>query len=413
MLSKRIWICAVILLLTAATASALNDTEQLGKNIFFDKKLSIDKNQACAACHSPQVGFTGPDSIINVMGSVYKGSIAGRFGNRKPPAAAYAGDSPILNNSTGKWIGGMFWDGRATGWTLGDPLAEQAKGPFLNPMEQGLPDSACVVYRVIKSDYSDLYNQVWGNDSFSVIWPMDVNKTCSKEPGQVNLSSEDRNITDTAYDNIARSIAAYERSNEVSPFSSKYDYYLKGNATLTKKEMRGLELFNNSTTARCVNCHVPPLFTDFSYHNLGIPKNPMNPFYYEYRWNGMGGGIDWIDYGLGGFLNATQYSESAEENNGKHKVPTLRNVDKKPHKSFIKAYGHNGYFKSLEEIVHFYNTRDVPGAGWKGESWPLAEVSVNVNQVEMGNLSLTPQDESDIVAFLKTLSDGYKPKIKH
>ncbi|HMB46378.1 MAG TPA: cytochrome c peroxidase, partial [Candidatus Methanoperedens sp.] len=90
MLSKRIWICAIILLLTAATAAALNDTEQLGKNIFFHKELSIDKNQACAACHSPQVGFTGGDSIINVMGSVYKGSIAGRFGNRKPPAAAYA-----------------------------------------------------------------------------------------------------------------------------------------------------------------------------------------------------------------------------------------------------------------------------------------------------------------------------------
>lgn len=410
MSSKIIWICAVILLLTAATAAALNDTEQLGKNIFFDKKLSIDKNQACAACHSPQVGFTGPDSIINILGSVYEGSIDGRFGNRKPPAAAYAGDSPVLNNSTGIWIGGMFWDGRATGWTLGDPLAEQAKGPFLNPMEQGLPDSACVVYRVIKSDYSDLYNQVWDNDSSSVVWPMDVNKTCSKEPGKVNLSSEDRNITETAYNNIARSIAAYERSTEVSPFSSKYDYYLKGNATLTRQEMRGLELFNNSTTARCANCHVPPLFTDFSYHNLGIPKNPMNPFYYEYRWNSMGGGIDWIDYGLGEFLNTTESQSAAENNYGMHKVPTLRNVDKRPHKSFIKAYGHNGYFKSLEEIVHFYNTRDVPGAGWKGKPWPPAEVSVNADKIELGNLSLTRQDESDIVAFLKTLSDGYIPK---
>lgn len=409
MLSKRIWICALILLLTAATAAALNDTEQLGKNIFFDKELSIEKNQACAACHSPKVGFTGGDSIINVMGSVYEGSVDGRFGNRKPPAAAYAGDSPVLNNSTGSWIGGMFWDGRATGWTLGDPLAEQAKGPFLNPMEQGLPDSACVVYRVIKSDYSDLYKQVWGNDSFSVIWPMDVNKTCSKEPGKVNLSSEDRNITDTAYNNIARSIAAYERSTEVSPFSSKYDYYMKGNANLTKQEKRGLALFNNSTKARCVNCHVPPLFTDFSYHNLGIPKNPMNPFYYEYRWNGMGGGISWIDNGLGEFLNTTQYSGAAQ-NNGMHKVPTLRNVDKRPYPSFIKAYGHNGYFKSLKEIVHFYNTRDVPGAGWKGKRWPPAEVSANINKVEMGNLSLTSKDEADLVAFLKTLSDGYTPK---
>jgi cytochrome c peroxidase len=410
MLSKRIWICAVILLLTAITASALNGTEQLGKNIFFDKELSTHKDQACAACHSPKVGFTGPDSLINVMGSVYEGSIAGRFGNRKPPAAAYAGDSPVLNNSTGEWIGGMFWDGRATGWTLGDPLAEQAKGPFLNPMEQGLPDSACVVYRVIKSDYGDLYKQVWGNDSFSVKWPMDTNKVCSKENKQVNLSSGDRNITNIAYNNIARSIAAYERSNEVSLFSSKYDYYMKGNATLTKQEMRGLELFNNSTKAKCANCHMPPLFTDFSYQNLGIPKNPMNPFYYEYSWNGMGGGIDWIDYGFGGFLNTTQYQSAAKDNYGMHKVPTLRNVDKRPSKSFIKAYGHNGYFKSLEEIVHFYNTRDVPGADWKGKPWPSAEVSANVNKDEMGNLSLTSQDESDIVAFLKTLSDGYKPK---
>src|SRR5659263_654504 len=171
MLSKRIWMCAVILMLTTAigTAAALTDDEKLGKKIFFDKELSINKNQACAACHAPQVGFTGPDSIINVLGSVYEGSVPGRFGNSKPPAAAYAGDSPVLNNDTRTWIGGMFWDGRATGQTLGDPLAEQAKGPFLNPMEQGLPDAACVVYRVVTSDYKDLYQQVWGK--LNIQWP--------------------------------------------------------------------------------------------------------------------------------------------------------------------------------------------------------------------------------------------------
>jgi cytochrome c peroxidase len=301
----------------------------------------------------------------------------------------------------------MFWDGRATGWTLGDPLAEQAKGPFLNPMEQGLPDSACVVYRVIKSDYGNLYKKVWGNDLISVKWK-DINNVCSKEGGQVMLSSGDRNKVDTAYNNIARSIAAYERSKEVNPFSSKYDDYLKGKPTLTKQEMRGLALFNDSTKAKCANCHVPPLFTDFSYDNLGIPKNLMNPFYYEYRWNGMGGGISWIDYGLGGFLQTTQYSGSAAENNGTHKVPTLRNVDKRPYPSFIKAYGHNGYFKSLEEIVHFYNTRDNSSASWNGQPWPEPEVLQNMNKDEMGDLGLTLQDEADIVAFLKTLSDDYK-----
>ena len=124
---------------------------------------------------------------------------------------------------TGTWIGGMFWDGRATGWTLGDPLAEQAKGPFLNPMEQGLPDAACVVYRVVTSDYRDLYQQVWGK--LNIQWPK---KVCSEA---AKLSDGDQTKVDAAYNNIARSIAAYERSKEVSSFTSKYDDYLKGKAS--------------------------------------------------------------------------------------------------------------------------------------------------------------------------------------
>jgi cytochrome c peroxidase len=95
---------------------------------------------------------------------------------------------------------------------------------------------------------------------------------------------------------------------------------------------------------------------------------------------------------------------------GKMKVPTLRNVDKRPNNGFKKAYAHNGYFKSLEEIVHFYNTRDVPGADWNGKPWPSAEVPENVNTAELGNLGLTKQEEKNIVAFLGTLSDGYRSR---
>jgi len=398
MLGKRIWICAAVLLLVAAigSAAALTNNEKLGKEIFFDKKLSINKNQACAACHASEVGFTGPDSIINVMGSVYEGSVAGRFGNRKPPAAAYAGNSPVLYQDETTWIGGMFWDGRATGWTLGDPLAEQAKGPFLNPMEQGLPDAACVVYRVVTSDYKHIYKQVWGE--LNIKWPKNI---CSEV---TTMHPKEMAKVRKAYNNIARSIAAYERSKEVSSFTSKYDDYLKKKAKLTDQEKNGLELFMGNR-AKCANCHVPPLFTDFTYDNLGIPKNPMNPFYYEKMWNGLGGGIEWIDYGLGGFLNTTPYNQSAPENNGKHKVPTLRNVDKRPYPDFIKAYGHNGYFKSLEQIVHFYNTRDVPDEGWNGVKWPTPEVLSNMNKIEMGDLKLSINEEEDIVAFLKTLTD--------
>ncbi|PWB49409.1 MAG: cytochrome C [Candidatus Methanoperedenaceae archaeon] len=368
---------------SAAIAYELSNEEKLGKNLFFDKNLSDPAGQACAACHAPEVGWTGPETKINAHGAVYEGAVDGRFGNRKPPASAYAGDSPILDNSTGIWIGGMFWDGRATGLTLGDPLAEQAQGPFLNPLEQNNPDASAVVNKVKASSYAMLFYDICNTG-----------------------------LTDAQYyECIARSIAAYERSAEVTSFTSKYDYYLKGNAALTSKEKRGLQLFEGK--GKCNLCHVStgekPLFTDFTYDNLGVPRNPKNPFYNEPIYNPIG--TAWVDKGLGGFLKSAGYPSSVYEPEfGKMKVPTLRNVDKRPYPGFVKAYGHNGYFKSLEEIVHFYNTRDVPGAGWKGKSWPPAEVSDNVNQNELGNLNLTRQEESDIVEFLKTLSDGYKPK---
>jgi len=207
--------------------------------------------------------------------------------------------------------------------------------------------------------------------------------------------------TNKRYECIGRSIAAYERSKEVSQFTSKYDYWLQGKAKLTGQEQRGLELFNGK--AMCANCHVTPLFTDFTYDNLGVPKNPKNPFYHmPYNPDGE----SWVDTGLGGFLQAAGHDEAVYTAEwGKQKVPTLRNVDLRPSKKFVKAFSHNGYFKSLEEIVHFYNTRDVPGAGW-----PAPEVAVNINTTEMGNLGLNRGEELAIVAFLQTLSDGYVPK---
>lgn len=133
----------IVLAFATAGAQSLTPIEELGKKLLFDPNLSTPAGQSCAACHAPGVGFTGPDSAINAAGSVYAGAVHSRFGNRKPPTAAYGGDSPVLyfDEEEGLWIGGMFWDGRATGWTLGDPLAEQAMGPFLNPLEQNLPSA--------------------------------------------------------------------------------------------------------------------------------------------------------------------------------------------------------------------------------------------------------------------------------
>src|SRR5664279_1590336 len=301
---------AALLLLVvtgASTQGTLSPNEKLGKKLLFDTNLSTPPGQACAACHGREVGYTGPDAAINAAGAVYEGAVAGRFGNRKPPAAAYAGDSPILHFDGTKWVGGMFWDGRATGSILGDPLAEQAQGPFLNPLEQNNASSQVVIDKVLHSKYKDLF--------------IDVCTDSNKD-----------------YECIGRSIAAYERSKEISQFTSKYDYWLQGKAKLTGQEQRGLELFNGK--ANCANCHVAPLFTDFTYDNLGIPKNPKNPFYKEPDWNPNG--KKWVDTGLGGFLKASGDDNYSLEW-GKQKVPTLRNVDKRPFKQFVKAYGHNGY----------------------------------------------------------------------
>ena len=221
-----------------------------------------------------------------------------------------------------------------------------------------------------------------------------------------------------AYNNIAISIASYERSQEVSSFTSKFDGFwdkakMKGmdvtqismvnwkkykSLGLNNDQLRGLAVFNTKGT--CSSCHTLdegtagyPLFTDFSYDNLGIPKNLENPATIA--------DPSWADPGLGGFLmNMAEYSSVSSTEIGKFKVPTLRNVDLRPTTTFVKAYGHNGYFKSLEEIVHFYNTRDVA-------PWPAPETLANMNTTQIGNLHLNKTQEKWIVEFLKTLSDGY------
>ena len=420
------------LILAAGTTQALTPEQQLGKSIFLDKNLSIMHNQACASCHDLKVGGTGGIPGINKAGAVYRGSIKTRAGNRKPPSAAYATPAPILGytvvDSVAIFTGGNFWDGRATGEKLGNPAADQAQGPFLNPVEMGLPDPACVVYRVCNPknsiQYPVLLTDVWGAEACAITWPADIDATCAAEL-PVNLEPADREQVNTSYDQIALSIAAYEGSPEVNRYSSKYDAYLAGQATLTSEEALGLELYEGK--ANCARCHVltpqdngaPALFTDYSYDNLGVPRNPDNPWYEEPEYNPDGFG--WVDLGLGGFLQTRpDYAAFAAANMGKQKVPTLRNVDLRSGVGFVKAYMHNGYFKSLETVVNFYNTRDVKPVcpdPFTSEAdalaqgcWPEPEVSANLNTTEVGDLGLTATEEAALVAFLKTLSDGYDGK---
>ncbi len=397
-----------------ATAADLNPMEQLGKNLFFDN-ISDPDRMSCAECHAPEVGFTGPIAGINKNGSVYRGAVPTRFGNRKPPSAAYATLSPVFHYDAAEelFVGGNFWDGRATGDILGNPAADQAGGPFLNPVEHNMVDKKAVCEQVAAKNYASLFPVVFS------------------EP----IKCDTEQNVDMNYDRIALAIAAYEGSSEVNQFSSKFDAYLAGDAELSDIEMQGLALFTGK--AQCSACHPvepgpngePPLLTDFTFDNLGVPRNPENPFYKMdkvYLDDGSAinpEGINWVDPGLGGFIaTVPAYAALAGDNLGKHKVPTLRNVDQRYGKSFPKAFGHNGYFKSLKAIVHFYNTSATKDTcpdpftteqnALKMDCWPEAEVVMNVNTEELGDLGLTDAEEDAVVAFLGTLSDGYEKKTK-
>ena len=207
------------------------------------------------------------------------------------------------------------------------------------------------------------------------------------------------------YHHMAKAISAFEQSSVFNKFNSKFDYVLAGRTEFTQIEKEGFDLFNGK--ANCAACHVsektndedgnviPPMFTDFTYDNIGLPRNvkiPNNPE---------------SNSGLGGRADIAALDSMGEEI-GKHKVMSLRNIALTP------PYGHNGVFATLEQIVHFYNTRDTLGwvsdnqdPGFAKSGWPAPEIDQNVNHDELGMLGLTPDEEKAIVAFMKTLTDDY------
>jgi cytochrome c peroxidase len=327
----------------------------------------------------------------------------------------------------------------ATGIRLDSPAAEQAQAPPLNPVEMGLPDPACAVYRISQRPYRALFEAVWGKQSFAITWPADVESICdtpASTGGQqvLHLDAVGRRIARSAFDGMALSIAAFEASPEVSAFSSKFDAVMAKNDKFTTQEQLGYELFRGK--GRCNECHrdggpgEEPLFTDFTASNLGVPAKRDMPYYSEDKPDREGyvanpAGADFVDQGVGGFLGrAHQLSGQPNPNPawqayaaqfiGKVRVPTLRNVDKRPYPAFVKSYMHNGYFTGLKDVVHFYNTRDVlprcapNDPGEKISCWPAPEVAANMNTRQLGNLGLSEDDENAIVAFMKTLTDGYE-----
>ncbi len=260
----------------------LSPIEQLGKDIFFDNTLSNPAGLSCAGCHSPAAGFTGPNSATNLAAGPVPGAVAGRFGFRKPQAIAYSTFSPsgpyFDNGQQLLWSGGNFWDGRAP------TNAAQAKMPFIGPNEMANTPvgpypphaggySPIVAGTLSQRPYAALFQQVFGAGVFQ--------------------AGNEAN----AYAMAAQAIAAYEASEEVNPFSSKYD--ASANAVppsnayqFTASEQNGLNLFFGK--AQCFACHSSAMldsvsnitinrevFTMYCYANIGVPKNPNNPFYQE------------------------------------------------------------------------------------------------------------------------------------
>ncbi len=344
-----------ILLLSCHSKNTLSPEQQLGKQLFFDARLSYPSGQSCATCHRPERGFA--DTLAR---DVSEGVIPGRFSMRNAITIAYAAFVPPLtyDQEEETYIGGLFWDGRV------NTLEEQSAEPFKNPVEMAASPH-WVVEQVKKTKVLLQLQRLYG-------------------------PTENE---DSLYGYINRAIAAYERSTEVCPFSSKFDAYLAGKVQLTATELKGLDLFQHK--GLCANCHIlepdpkakKVLFTDHTYDNLGLPRNTKLAFYQMSGEYGPGN-RDTIDPGLGGFLkDRTQY--------GKFRVPTLRNI------ALTAPYGHNGYFTTLEDIVHFYNVRDI------SKEYPEPEYSQTINKEELGNLQLTQEEEAALVSFMQTLTDGY------
>ena len=341
----------------------------LGKLIFEDKNLSSPIGQSCASCHQSENGFADPGQAVSAGADVQL------FGNRNAPSLAYVKFNPELfwNKEEALWMGGFFHDGRAK------TLQEQAGGPFLNPLEMGNKTMAEVVAKVKASDYSVLFEQSYGAD----IWQS----------------------SDAAFNAITAAIVAYEQGPEFATFDSKYDYYLQGKVQLSTQEKLGLELFEAEDKGNCAACHPSkakaekpkPLFTDYSYDNLGQPANRKLAFYkMDELFNPQG--LAYVDMGLAN----NPHIDNAHEEKGKFKVATLRNIAQ------TAPYLHNGLFDSLKEVVEFYNQRDVEiKKPLAQQRWPQAEVSDNVNDEELGDLKLTAEEVDALVAFMETLTDGY------
>ncbi|MBZ9756204.1 cytochrome-c peroxidase [Mesorhizobium sp. ESP6-5] len=362
----------------------------LGRKMFFDPALSASGKQACSSCHDPRHAF-GPASASPVeMG----GPNLDQSGVRAVPSLRYLeaapaftehfhdsedeGDESVDNGPTG----GLTWDGRA------DHGVDQAKIPLLSPFEMANKDAVAVTAALRKSAYADEFKATFGNDVF------------------------DR--PDDALDAAAEALGTFEQSAvDFYPYSSRYDAFLAGKATLSARELHGRALFEDEAKGNCASCHLsepandgePPQFTDFGLIAIAVPRNPAIP---------ANADPTYVDLGLCGplrtdFRGRTDYC-------GLFKTPTLRNV------ALRKSFFHNGYFHTLRKAVAFYASRDTdPGRWYPKNAYDTVDKYDDLPKAYWPNLNQDPPfggkkpgdkpalndaEIDDIVAFLQTLTDA-------
>jgi cytochrome c peroxidase len=457
--------------------SGYKAVETLGKLFQYDLTMSPFENTACASCHMPYAAFSGPIPSVNLTMVAYPGSFHFRAAKRTAQRYTYSPDFPVMEFDTaqGAFIGGNFWDGRATGYILQSPDAHQAQGPPVDPLEMGLPDTACIAFRLQTAPYRFLFEEIFGEGSLDIKFPHDTEEICETPGGAavfgtdvtpIKLKPEDRVKANEVFNHWGQALSFFERSTNLSAFTSKFDAFLEGNATLSSDEMAGYNLFKGK--ANCNSCHLDgrstaptppppegtapnstdtgaaastrPLFTCFGYSNLGLPLNPRIALFYETTPDFFGFtpnplGFGYRDLGLGTFLRSgfgswdnpnSDWVQFAPTSDGQMQTMTARDValvppqcptTEAPGPYFQKEFFHNGYAKSLKQLVHFYNTRDEfpfnvtsgncpAGKTEKVDCWPMPEVPNNIDMT-VGKLGLTDTEENQIVAFMQTLTDGF------
>jgi cytochrome c peroxidase len=428
---------------TAPPPTSPSSASAAGKAIFFDTSLSASGKQSCGTCHVPTRAFTANPATDHGLPVPLGGPNMDQTGFRNAPSLMYASFTPPFSLTNGP-TGGFFRDGRASS------LATQAEQPFVTPFEMANQDASEVVSR--------LRNSAATLQAFTAAY------------GEAVLDDPD-----TALKDMGLALAAFETEDpSFHPFSSKFDYWLQGQAQLTAQEQNGLNLFNNPVKGNCTACHPSQaqgydshaLFTDFTFDNIGIPRNWQIPANTPGSVSPIDGApltvmapVDvpddaeyaYFDMGLcGPFKSAANDPDARVDLSattslcGLFKVPTLRNI------ALTAPYFHNGVFQNLHQVIEWYVTRDINNdtgnnpnpvaAGPGGNPYMAvgtfyltaagtpdlyeyndlpAEYDANVNVGEVPYTpptfgggqapTLTAGEIDDIVAFLCTLTDGFDP----